>query len=639
MRELLGEAARGEESGLPARRAEAAAQAAGYFEVLAARYRADRGASALDSTRAALRSLQREAPRGGEGFQAAREEVVQDLTGFTAAPFGPGEAARRAQQLLRFLALVPVEYGRGVSGDRVTKSFEIQEATTFRDGAESAFVDLQSLLARRDRAAAGVGAAGLAALGTALERAVRTPRDVTGTDEVKATTKRTQKALQSAMPSSWLEKTDESDYDLIALTLDRMEASAGAGQYHQAEQARLEAYSFFEFGPERRLKSFDPGLATDIEGLIWFGSGDTHGLAQLIADRKPLRQIKETRAVLDQRLSDAAATLGDSANKATVITNSAIIVFREGLEAVLILAAITASFVGARRRMRRPVLIGAGLGLLVSVITWILAQTVLRSLEQYGEKLEAVVGLVAIGVLLLITNWFFHRVYWSQWIGKFHRRRKQLEKLDGFGISFISAQVLGLGLLGLTSVYREGFETVLFLQSLQLSAGTPTVLAGAGLGLALTLAVGAVVFALERKLPYKKMLVVTGVFIGFVLVVMVGQTARTMQGTGWLAITPIDIGVKPWMGVWFGVFPTWETIGAQIAAAVFVIGSYFLAREVRVKRPMRRARRGDAQQPLVPEAAGASVAAADQALAAEAQIADALRERSGSAASEHAVID
>ena len=180
------------------------------------------------------------------------------------------------------------------------------------------------------------------------------------------------------------------------------------------------------------------------------------------------------------------------------------------------------------------------------MITWILAQTVLRSLEQYGEKLEAVVGLVAIGVLLLITNWFFHRVYWSQWIGKFHRRRKAAREARRLGISFISAQVLGLGLLGLTSVYREGFETVLFLQSLQLSAGTPTVLAGAGLGLALTLAVGAVVFALERKLPYKKMLVVTGVLIGFVLVVMVGQTARTMQGTGWLPITPIDIGVKPW---------------------------------------------------------------------------------------------
>ena len=98
------------------------------------------------------------------------------------------------------------------------------------------------------------------------------------------------------------------------------------------------------------------------------------------------------------------------------------------------------------------------------------------------------VGLVAIAVLLLVTNWFFHNVYWSEWIGRFHRRRKVLEDVDRTG--FFSAQVLGLVLLGLTSVYREGFETVLFLQSLQLSAGTVTVLEGAALGLALTLGVG-----------------------------------------------------------------------------------------------------------------------------------------------------
>ena len=135
-------------------------------------------------------------------------------------------------------------------------------------------------------------------------------------------------------------------------------------------------------------------------------------------------------------------------------------------------------------------------------------------------------------------------------------------------------------LLGLTSVYREGFETVLFLQSLQLSAGTATVVEGAGLGLALTLGVGVVTFVLQRKLPYKRMLIVTGVMIGFVLVVMVGQTARTMQGTGWLPITPIDVEPPYWLGLWFGVYPTWETLGAQVVAAAFVIGSYYLAQEL-----------------------------------------------------------
>ena len=170
-----------------------------------------------------------------------------------------------------------------------------------------------------------------------------------------------------------------------------------------------------------------------------------------------------------------------------------------------------------------------------------LAQTLLHSLDRYGEKLEAVVGLVAIGVLLLITNWFFHRVYWSEWIGKFHRQRKQLESSARPASS--PRRCSGSCVLGLTSVYREGFETVLFLQSLQLSAGHGDRARGRRRSAcALTLAVGgASTFALQRKLPYKKMLIVTGVLIGFVLVVMVGQTARTMQGTGWLPITPIDV--------------------------------------------------------------------------------------------------
>ena len=141
-----------------------------------------------------------------------------------------------------------------------------------------------------------------------------------------------------------------------------MEAAVGAGQRRQAEQARLEAYAFFEFGPERRLKSIDPGLATDVEGLIWFGAKGHDGLAELISKGAARRELRATRLALDEELENARATLGDSASRTTVVTNAAIIVFREGLEAVLILAAITASFVGVRRRLRRPVLIGSILG-------------------------------------------------------------------------------------------------------------------------------------------------------------------------------------------------------------------------------------------------------------------------------------
>jgi high-affinity iron transporter len=402
--------------------------------------------------------------------------------------------------------------------------------------------------------------------------------------------------LRGMYPPAWKQRTDDADLDLVDVTLDRLDAAVSSGQWKLAEQARLEAYAFIEFGPELKLRSFDPGLAFDIEGFIWFGARGERGLAELIAHHAPRDEFRSSRLALDEALRNARATLGEGQSRATVVTNAAILVFREGLEAVLILAAITASMVGALTQRRRPVMVGAALGLVASILTWLLAQLVLDSLSRYGEKLEAVVGLIAIAVLLLVMNWFFHKVYWTEHIRKFHKRRKRLvgESDQGARVGFWSAQVFGFGLLGLTSVYREGFETVLFLQSLELATDAATVIEGAMLGLALTGAVAVVTFKLQRKLPYKRMLIATGVLLAFVLVVMVGTTARTLQGIGWLPITPIDVQIPYWAGTWLGAFPTWESLGAQVLALVIVFGSYVLAEELRVKRPRRRALRAQA---------------------------------------------
>ena len=70
---------------------------------------------------------------------------------------------------------------------------------------------------------------------------------------------------------------------------------------------------------------------------------------------------------------------------------------------------------------------------------------------------------------------------------------------------------------------------------------------------------------------------------------MVGTTVRTLQGIGWLPITPVDVEFPYWMGTWLGVFPTWESLSAQALAMTIVFGSYFLAEELHVKRPRRRA--------------------------------------------------
>jgi high-affinity iron transporter len=160
-------------------------------------------------------------------------------------------------------------------------------------------------------------------------------------------------------------------------------------------------------------------------------------------------------------------------------------------------------------------------------------------------------------------------------MARFHQHKR---RLTSGAIAVSVGQTVGLILLGFTSIYREGFETVLFLQSLVLEAGMATVQQGVGLGLIGVSIVGVVTFALQVRLPYKKMLIVTGVMIGAVLLVMVGHTVHTLQSVGWLPITPIQgIYLPFWLGQWFGLFPTWQGIVLQFAAAGFVIGSYFLA--------------------------------------------------------------
>src|SRR5438034_10431306 len=91
-----------------------------------------------------------------------------------------------------------------------------------------------------------------------------------------------------------------------------------------------------------------------------------------------------------------------------------ILVFREGLECILVLAAITASMTGPKRGYRRPVALGAGLAFIASLITWSIAVGIVGSLSDNMSALDlqAATGLLAVIVLLVIRHWFFHKIYW-----------------------------------------------------------------------------------------------------------------------------------------------------------------------------------------------------------------------------------
>jgi high-affinity iron transporter len=265
------------------------------------------------------------------------------------------------------------------------------------------------------------------------------------------------------------------------------------------------------------------------------------------------------------------------------ILDIGVLVFREGLECILVLSAITASMVKTEESYQRPVAAGAGVAFLATLATWFMAVNIVDDLTKSINALyvQAATGLLAIFVLLVVMNWFFHKVYWTGWISLHNRRKHDL--LKGVAEENTSRRQLlyGMALLGFTSFYREGVEVVLFLQSYRLKLGGEPVFYGVLVGLLFTGVVAALTFVAHRKLPYKKMLVLTGIMLGAVLLVMVGEQAQEMQLAHWLPTTQIPwlANVIPaWMGLWFSVFPTVQTLAAQAVAGLLVIGSYFVAR-------------------------------------------------------------
>ena len=264
---------------------------------------------------------------------------------------------------------------------------------------------------------------------------------------------------------------------------------------------------------------------------------------------------------------------------ASAILSSGILVFREGLEAILVLSAIVATVTKKKQSIHtKGIAIGTSVGLLATIATWFIIVAILSDINLPGLDIQALTGLIAIIVLLVVMNWFFHKVYWTGWITNHTNRGRRLVKSED---KSPSRMLIGFVLLGFTAIYREGFEVVLFLQQLRLRDGNSIVLTGAAIGIFLTAIVAVLTFILHERLPYKKMLILTGVLLGIVLLVMVGESVQEMQLAHWLPETPINISIPSWLGLWFSVFPNIQSIAAQSVAALLVLGSYYSARHAR----------------------------------------------------------
>lgn len=241
-------------------------------------------------------------------------------------------------------------------------------------------------------------------------------------------------------------------------------------------------------------------------------------------------------------LDKSATLLADAAmDDSLSFFASLLILLREGLEAILVLAAILAFLRNTGQQQAvRSVHIGWGLALLAGVATWAVAAYLIDISGAQRELLEGATALFASVVLLWVGVWMHdrrHATAWQDYIKS---------SLVGGGGRF------GFAVLAFFSVYRELFEVILFYETLWLQAGPAghgAVLAGAAAALVLLLGLAWVILRGSRKLPLATFFGINAVMLCVLSVVFAGHGVVALQEAGVLGTRPVAFFEFDWLGI------------------------------------------------------------------------------------------
>jgi high-affinity iron transporter len=259
--------------------------------------------------------------------------------------------------------------------------------------------------------------------------------------------------------------------------------------------------------------------------------------------------------------------------------NSFAIIMREGLEAVLLVAALLAylSAVDPSNQHRRRIYAGVVAGCVGTLITWLIARLVIPIGGGSRELVEGVTGLVAVAVLLYVSNWLFQKTYIHDWKDYL---RKQVGHAMSSGSSFAMAG------LAFAAIYREGFETVLFYQALAYDSGTTAVLAGFVPGMLLIVLIGVGIIRMGVKLPLRRMFAVTNGILLYLAFVLLGKGFYNLQEAGLFAPHPVSwVPDTAALRQVLGLYPLAETLLAQLAFVCLVAATFvFYRRRLAVSR-------------------------------------------------------
>lgn len=390
-----------------------------------------------------------------------------------------------------------------------------------------------------------------------------------------------QDALQGVpAPVSAAAQADDSataGKDWSATQKELLNALAQATQTYQAGdtakavgQVQDTYFDIFEAsGMENAVGARDANFKTELEGHFT-------KIVGLMNAGKDVASIQQEIAAFSAGLDKALELLGGNQGGIALFFFSLTIILREGLEALLIVAAVIAYIHKSGHGDKQKVINNSvwwALG--ASVITALLFQWLLTNAAAGREILEGVTMLIATVMLFGMSYWLLSKVEAQHW-------KAYLQKKIGTSLS--QGSLIGLWLTSFLAVYREGAETVLFYFALAADAKTALDYGYLFGGLAVGIVILAVVYLIMRysvvRLPLKPFFIFTGIFMYLMAFIFAGKgVAELIEGK---AFTPTLIGdgtlFPKWMGDWLGIMPYRETLLPQLvllAAALFALWVLF----------------------------------------------------------------
>lgn len=354
--------------------------------------------------------------------------------------------------------------------------------------------------------------------------------------------------------------------DYTANTLDQSLAAYRSGDHEQAYDLSVAAYlEGFEL-VESSLDNVDSNLRKTTEKALM-------AYRQSLQDGLPLDQVMARLDVAKASLKECAGLLGgDGLSWSLSFVSGLLILLREGLEAILVLAAILAFLRNTGQQAAvRSVNIGWGLALVAGFATWAVAAYVIDVGGAQRELLEGSTALFASVMVLWLGVWMHdrrHAAAWQDYIKS---------SLVGGGGRF------GFAVLAFFSVYRELFEVILFYETLWLQAGPgghQAVLAGGATALVLLVGLAWVILRGSARLPLALFFSINAALLCALSVVFAGHGVKALQEAGVFGTHPVAFFDFEWLGIHADLYSLSAQCVALLAVVVLYGRSWLASRRV-----------------------------------------------------------